>query len=118
MTKRIDESDPLAGLRVPHAPAGLKERVLAAAAQRQPAVDHPWRRATKHPAVRVAWAASILLVAIVEGVAWRHPQPRVARSGAEPIDPELVAILELPRVSPGDMRDAGVGGQDDDEVMP
>ncbi len=95
--------DPFSGLRLPDPPPDLGPRVLAAARaafDRSPApAPDGWSRLARSRAARLAWAASIVLLAAAHVVLSRRPgtapSPQVREPGA---DPEMVVIATLPRI--------------------
>jgi len=113
MTREIDTAgtspDPLEGLAPPGAPPELKIRVLAASrvallAEPEPR-DH-WKTIWESRPLRLAWAASFLL--LIAGHAVLAPSGRPQGQAATPsvsrpvseADAELAAIGHLPRLDP------------------
>jgi hypothetical protein len=113
MTRETDSArtsaNPLEGLAPPGAPPELKARVLAAsraALRTEPARPDRWSLLWANRPLRLAWAASILLLLAGHVVLVRpnHPQIEAAarppsRSASE-ADAELAAIGRLPRLDP------------------
>ena len=113
MTRRPDipatSADPLAGLAPPGAPPELKERVLAAsraALLSAPARPDRWNLLWESRPLRLAWAASVLLLLAGHIVVVRPSRPKdetaavpLSRAAGE-ADAELAAISCLPRLDP------------------
>jgi hypothetical protein len=116
MTKNPHEQDPLfSGLRVPGPPDGLRRQVLDRATQalgQEPAHDR-WARLWESRPARLAWAASILALAVGHLLlpAGASQGARLAQ-GAPPAsapatavrtdagqDDELSVIADLPKLS-------------------
>lgn len=101
---RIDPPGPLAGLSPPAPPPELRARVLdaarAALLEPPPPAD-PWSRVWESRSLRVAWAASVLLLlaghALVPRVRPAAPPAVLARSG-QAAEAEVAAIGRLPRL--------------------
>lgn len=118
--KRGTPADPLAGFAPPPAPPELRARVLAAsraALLAGPARPDRWSLLWESRPLRLAWAASLLLLlaghALLVG-----PGSSPVEAAALPLsrsvsgaDAELAAIGRLPRLDP-DVRSLG-GGADD-----
>ena len=110
-------ADPLAGLAPPGAPPELKARVLAASLKAllsAPARPDRWSLLWTSRPLRLAWAASLLLLLAGHAVLVRPSRPR-AETAALPLshtvseaDAELAAIGRLPRLDP-DARPLGAG---------
>lgn len=105
---QIDPPDPLAGLSPPSAPPELKARVLAAtrSALREPPppVDLLNRIWESRP-LRLAWAASVLLLLAGHALVPRSPAappvtppPAAVARSAGGAEAELAAIGRLPRL--------------------
>jgi len=102
-------ADPLAGLAPPGAPPELKAKVLAAsraALLTAPARPDRWSLLWTSRPLRLAWAASLLLLLAGHVVLVRPNHPR-AEAAARPLsrsvsdaDAELAAIGRLPRLDP------------------
>jgi hypothetical protein len=113
MTRKIDgagtSANPLTGLAPPGVPPELKARVLAAsraALLAEPSRPDRWSVLWASRPLRLAWAASVLLLLAGHAVLVRpdSPQnqaaaPAVSRSVNE-ADAELAAIGHLPRLDP------------------
>jgi len=113
MTRKPDNpatpADPLAGLAPPGAPPGLKARVLVAARaalRAEPERPDRWSLLWSSRPLRLAWAASFLLLLAGHAVLVRpsRPQgqaaaPALPRPGNE-ADDELAAVGRLPRLDP------------------
>ncbi|MBI5441313.1 MAG: hypothetical protein HY900_08900 [Deltaproteobacteria bacterium] len=108
-------ADPLAGLTPPGAPPELKARVLAtsrAALLAAPAPPDRWSLLWASRPLRLAWAATVLLLVAGHIALVRPSHPR-EESAAVPLlraaseaDAELAAIGRLPRLDP-DARSLG-----------
>lgn len=85
----------------PAVPDGLRERTLAAARTALTASSRPdvWARLASSRAARLAWAASVALLAAANVLVPRNapPDPAVAAAPGKP-DAELAAIARLPRI--------------------
>lgn len=100
--KKTDLPEPLTGLRAPGAPARLAARVLEAAREPLRDADLPrvWDRVWDSRALRAAWAATTLVLALAHVALSVAPgggrsSPAVAeRDRAD----ELREVLELPTV--------------------
>jgi hypothetical protein len=94
--------NPLRGFEPPPPPPGLREAALRAARGRLAGDQLPdvWTRVIRGRATRLAWAASVVLLAAAHLVL-----PR-SRDGERPgvtviapyLEPEVRAIAELPRI--------------------
>jgi hypothetical protein len=113
MTRRTDNagtsSDPLAGLAPPGAPPDLRARVLAAsraALLAAPARPDLWTLLWVSRPLRLAWAASLLLLLAGHVVLVRPSRPRIEAATLPPsrsvseAEAELAAIGRLPRLDP------------------
>ena len=83
------------GLEPPLPPPELRDRALAAAAaafEAPPAID-AWTRALRSPALRLAWAASVALLAAAHALI-----PARRPSGADPDPREIRQLAHLPRI--------------------
>jgi len=118
MNGRGTPSDPLRGLVPAGAPPELKARVLAAsraALLAGPAPRDPWTRLWESGPLRLAWAASVLLLLAAHALLVRPAPPPIAAAaapaprGASGTDSELAAIARLPQIDP----DARAFGVDD-----
>jgi hypothetical protein len=91
----------LRGVTPPAVPDGLKEKALAAARASLASSPRPdvWARLAASRAARLAWAASIAILAAAHALLPRRGQPEVLPSAAitRP-DPEVAAISRLPRI--------------------
>jgi hypothetical protein len=117
MNKRTDPGPaPLAGLRPPAPPAGLREAVLKAAGEAlaRPVPDR-WTLLWRHPAARAAWAFTTALLVLGHlFVQFRAAaaSPAGPFSAGKP-GPELAEIASLPRINmelvpfPGDSGGSG-----------
>lgn len=115
--KRRTPADPLTGLVPPGAPPELKARVLAAsraALLARPERPDRWNLLWESRPLRLAWAASLLLLLAGHAVLVGPDRPR-AEAAALPLsrsasgaDDELAAIGRLPRLDP-DARPVGAG---------
>jgi len=89
------------GVTPPSAPDGLREKALAAARTALTAPSRPdaWARLASSRAARLAWAASVALLAAANVLVPRSaaPGPAVAAASGKP-DAELTAIARLPRI--------------------
>lgn len=102
-------ADPLAGLAPPEAPPELRARVLAASRAALLAEPEPrdrWKTVWDSRPLRLAWAASLLLLVAGHAVLVRPSRPRteaaalpLSRSVGE-ADAELAAIGHLPPLDP------------------
>ena len=102
-------ADPLAGLAPPGAPPELRARVLAASRAALLAEPEPrdrWKTLWESRPLRLAWAASFLLLLAGHAVLVHPSRPRpeaatlpLSRSVSE-ADAELAAIGHLPRLDP------------------
>jgi hypothetical protein len=120
-------ADPFAGLAPPPAPSDLRERVLAAsraALIAGPPRPDRWRLVWESRPLRLAWAASLLLLLAGHAVLVDPARPR-ATAAALPLsrsvtgaDAELAAIGRLPRLDP-DARSLGaVAGEPSGRSLP
>jgi len=101
-----DAEGPFQGMRPQRPPAELRPRALAAAAA---AISHPrpdlWSRLWMNRPLRVAWAAALVLLVsghfVVTGAPGRPSRAvGLATAGpAEGLDPEIMDIVDLPRIS-------------------
>ena len=93
---------PLHGFGPPAPPPGLREEALGAARAsftRAPATD-PWTRLYRSRPARLAWAASVVLLAALHLALPRQPQAGSPSTASVPRpDPEMGAIAKLPRIS-------------------
>lgn len=91
----------LRGFTPPAVPGGLREKALAAARTALTASPRPdvWARLASSRAARLAWAASIAILAAAHALLPRRGQPEAppAVAVARP-DAELAAIVRLPRI--------------------
>ena len=113
MTRRTDSAgtsaNPLGGLAPPGAPPELRARVLAAsrvALRAEPSRPDRWSLLWASRPLRLAWAASVLLLLAGHAVLVRPSHPRI-EAAALPLsrsvsdaDTELAAIGRLPRLDP------------------
>lgn len=118
--KRPAPADPLAGFAPPGAPPELKARVLAAS--RAALLDGPvsrdrWALLWENRPLRLAWAASLLLLLAGHAVLLAPGRPQ-GEAAALPLsrsvsgaDAELAAIGRLPRLDP-EARSIGGGPGD------
>jgi hypothetical protein len=90
------------GFSPPEVPDGLREAALAAA---RAAFDAPvrrdvWAQLLSNPAARLAWAASIAILAIAHALLPRGGQPEAPSASVTLTrpDPELATISRLPRI--------------------
>ncbi len=104
MTPPLPPDDPLgrllAGARPPEPPASLRGRVLARAAAvlaGEEATD-PWRRIWESRPLRLAWAASVLLLAGANLLLPPRRETAVAVTPPSPSDPDLASAGHLPRL--------------------
>jgi len=86
----------------PAVPDGLREEALAAARNAfsaAPAKPDVWTRLLASRSARLAWAASVALLAAANVLVPRSaaPGPAVAAASGKP-DAELTAIARLPRI--------------------
>jgi hypothetical protein len=97
------KEDPiLRGFTPPAVPGGLREEALAAARHAfaaAPARPDVWTRLVASRAARLAWAASVALLAAANVLVPRstRPAPAAAAAPGKP-DAELAAIAHLPRI--------------------
>ncbi len=83
------------GFEPPPPPPELRARVLAAASRAfdaPPATD-PWTRAFRNPVLRLAWAASIVILAAAHLLVPSRPP-----NTEDPEPPEIRQLARLPRV--------------------
>jgi hypothetical protein len=95
--------DPLfRGLELPAPPVQLREDALAAAraALAAPPRADVWARLLASRAARVAWAASVAVLAAANVLLPRTRDVRASHAAAAPPrpDPEIAAITRLPRI--------------------
>ena len=83
------------GVEPPSPPPDLRSRVLEAASQAfdAPRAADPWARALRSPALRLAWAASIAVLAAAHALL---PQPGTRTEDPQP--PEIRQLARLPRI--------------------
>lgn len=102
-------ADPLAGLAPPGAPPELRVRVLAASRAALLAEPEPrdrWKTIWESRPLRLAWAASFLLLLGGHAVLVRPSHSRTERAtlplsrSVREADAELAAIGRLPRLDP------------------
>ncbi len=93
---------PFRGFEPPEPPPGLREAALRAGrrefASSVPAPDI-WTRLHRSRAARLAWAASVVLLAALHLALPRRPVATPATASAPRLDPEVSAIAKLPRIS-------------------
>jgi hypothetical protein len=91
----------LRGFALPAVPDGLREKSLAAARTALTASPRPdvWARLASSRAARLAWAASVALLAAANVLVPRSapPDPAGAAAPGKP-DAELAAFARLPRI--------------------
>ena len=93
------------GLEPPRAPTGLRPRVLAAARDHMETTSRdPWSRIWRHRGIRLAWAATVVL--LLAGHAIVAPRKGAVSSRVKPalaaearVDEQLVDILRPVRIS-------------------
>lgn len=93
------------GLEPPRAPTGLRTRVLAAARDHMETTSRdPWSRIWRHRGIRLAWAATVVL--LLAGHAIVAPRKGAVSSRVNPalaaearVDEQLVDILRPVRIS-------------------
>ena len=95
--------DPFSGLRTPRVPAGLKGRVLAAAARTRPVNDAPtfWDRIWERRPLRLAWAVTTGALLLAHAALSLAPGPGAARPAggdARGQREELRDALALPTI--------------------
>lgn len=95
--------DPLpGGLELPPVPAGLREAALGAAraALAAPPRADLWARLIASRAARLAWAASVAVLAAANVLIPRNTRPPAPAASTAPGQPdaELAAITRLPRI--------------------
>lgn len=92
----------LRGLEPPEVPAGLREDALAAARAALASAPRrdPWARLLASPAARVAWAASVAVLATMHALLPRDGRPEAPAATAAVLrpDPELASIARLPLI--------------------
>lgn len=92
----------LRGLTPPAVPDGLREAALAGAraAIAAPARPDVWTRLLASPAARLAWAASVAVLAAANVLLPRSPDDRASGPSLAPErpKPELAAVTSLPRL--------------------
>ena len=99
------EARPFLGARPPGAPEELRSRTLAAAATEFHRRSHCELRAWANWPLRIAWAAAVVLLLVghlvVPGppVVSEHGLGLATAAPARGLDPELMEIVELPRIS-------------------
>lgn len=98
----MNDDPVLRGFTSPAVPNGLREAALAAAREAFAAPVRPdvWARLRANPAARLAWAASIALLAAAHVLFPRRGQPETPSASVTLTrpDPELAAITRLPRL--------------------
>jgi hypothetical protein len=98
----MNDDPVLRGFNPPAVPDGLREAALAAAREAFAAPVRPdvWTRLLASPAARLAWAASIAILATAHVRIPRGGQPEAPTAPATLTrpDPELAAISRLPRI--------------------
>ncbi len=95
------------GFQPPDPPPGLREAALGAGraafadAARAPApAADIWTRLYRSRTLRLAWAASVVLLAAAHVTLPRHPSAVPSSTAWAPgLDPEVSAIARLPRIS-------------------
>lgn len=89
----------LRAFQSPAVPDGLREKALASArdALAAPARADAWTRLLASRAARLAWAASVAILAAAHVLLPRGDRP-AASATLTPPDPELAAISRLPRI--------------------
>jgi hypothetical protein len=88
------------GLEPPPPPSGLREAALRAgraAFDGQPRADL-WVRLAASPVARLAWAASVVLLAAANALLPAAPSPEVPTPVVLRPEPEIAAIARLPRI--------------------
>jgi hypothetical protein len=98
MSQRSPIESRLRGLRPAGPPAGLEERVLAAAAASPLPRPPSWSdRLWSAPAPRLAWLAAVLVLLIVQILGDRSLDRRIEASFGRAEDGERAAVVELAR---------------------
>lgn len=93
--------DPIRGFTPPAVPVDLREKALAAARAALTASPRPdvWAHLAASPAARLAWAASLAILAAAHALLPRRgPETPPASVTVTRPDPELAAISRLPRI--------------------
>lgn len=97
-----DRSDnPFRGFGPPPAPDGLREAALRAAglALRTASPADFWTRLVRSRAARLAWAACVTLLFVLHLALPVQPgKERLAFPGSPRLDPEVSAVVSLPRI--------------------
>ena len=98
----MNDEPALRGFTLPAVPGDLSEKALAPARAALTASPRPdvWARLAASPAARLAWAASIAILAAAHVLFPRgaQPEPPSASVTLTRQDPELAAISRLPRI--------------------
>ena len=93
---------PLSGFEPPEPPSGLREAALRAGREAFAAAPAPdlWSRLYRSPSARLAWAASIVLLAALHLALPGRPLAAPPSTVSAPrLDPEVGAIARLPRIN-------------------
>jgi hypothetical protein len=93
--------NPFSGFEPPEPPPGLREAALRAGRRELASVPAPdlWTRLYRNRAARLAWAASVVLLAALHLALPRRPVTSPATASAPRLDPEVGAIAKLPRIN-------------------